>query len=264
MLELYNHAISTCSQKVRLVLAEKGIDYGPHWIDLLAGEQHDPAYVKLNPNHVVPTLVHDGLVVIESRLINEYMEDAFPERPLMPADPAARHAARLWTHRIDVLHPQAGVITFGIGQRPLALQRPAEERDAEIAAIPDARRRAMRRSVLEHGVAAPEMKGAIHAFVAVLDQMADALRETDHLVGDDFTLADAAVIPYVLRLHNLAMTPLIEERPPVARWFDRVRARGSYEAAIDAIVPAPLIAAIRVHGEAVWEQVAAIAKEEPV
>lgn len=261
MLELYNHAVSTCSQKVRLVLAEKGLDYEAHWINLLAGEQHDPAYVKLNPNHVVPTLVHDGNVLIESRLINEYLDDAFPERPLSPADPIRRHAMRMWTHRIDVVHPNAGVITFGIGTRPMILQKSPEEREAEIAAIPEPGRQAARRSVIEHGVKAPEMKGAVHAFLSMLDDMATSLEAQDHLAGDDFSLADAAVIPYVLRLDSLAMTPFIEERPVVARWFDRVRARGSYDAAITQIVPAPLLAAVRTHGEAVWKDVEAIGRE---
>ncbi len=261
MLELYNHPVSTCSQKVRLVLAEKGIDYEPHWIDLLAGGQHDPAYVKLNPNHVVPTLVHDGHVVIESRLINEYLEDAFPERPLTPEDPLQRYAMRTWTRRIDVVHPRAGVITYGIGTRPMILQRSPEEREAEIQAIPDAARRASRRSVIEHGVAAPEMKDAIHTFLSMLDDMQTSLEGQDYLAGEDFSLADAAVIPYVLRLDSLAMTPFIEERAPVARWFDRVRARGSYDAAITQIVPAPLIAAVRAQGEAVWKDVEAIGRE---
>ena len=86
MLELYHNALSSCSQKVRIVLGEKGLDWKSHDIDLQGG-QHDPEYVTLNPNHVVPTLVHDGRVLIESTLINEYLDDAFPETPLRPADP---------------------------------------------------------------------------------------------------------------------------------------------------------------------------------
>ena len=74
MLDLYHNGASTCSQKVRMVLAEKALDYTSHVIDLIKGEQHDPGYVKLNPNHVVPTLVHDGAVIIESTLINEYLD----------------------------------------------------------------------------------------------------------------------------------------------------------------------------------------------
>ena len=103
MLELYHNAVSTCSQKVRLVLDAKGLDYTSHEIDLVGGGQHDPDYVKLNPNHVVPTLVDDGRVFIESTLINEYVDEAYPGQPLRPSDPAGRHAVRLWTKKIDAL-----------------------------------------------------------------------------------------------------------------------------------------------------------------
>ena len=74
---LHHNGPSTCSQKVRLVLAEKGLDYESREINIQAGEQHDPDYVKLNPNHVVPTLEHAGGVFIESALISEYLDDAF-------------------------------------------------------------------------------------------------------------------------------------------------------------------------------------------
>jgi glutathione S-transferase len=73
MLELHQNAFSSCSQKVRIVLGEKGLEWKSHDVDLAGGGQHDPAYVKLNPNHVVPTLVHDGRALIESTLINEYL-----------------------------------------------------------------------------------------------------------------------------------------------------------------------------------------------
>ena len=88
MIELYHFGFSTCSQKVRLVLAEKGLEFVSHEVDLLGGAQHDPEYVKLNPNHVVPTLVHDGTTLIESTLINEYLDEAFPD----DADAAIRSA----------------------------------------------------------------------------------------------------------------------------------------------------------------------------
>ncbi len=62
MLKLYHNAISTCSQKVRLVIAHKGLEFDSQDVDLFGGGQHEPEYVKLNPNHVVPTLVHHGEV----------------------------------------------------------------------------------------------------------------------------------------------------------------------------------------------------------
>ena len=68
-LTLYHNGPSTCSQKVRLILGLKGLDYESKLIDLTQGEQHDPEYIKLNPNHVVPTLVTPNAVLIESSLI---------------------------------------------------------------------------------------------------------------------------------------------------------------------------------------------------
>ena len=260
MIALYHNAASTCSQKVRLVLAEKGIEYESRDVDLVGGGQHDPEYVKLNPNHVVPTLVHDEGVFIESTLINEYLDDAFPTPPLRPAAPADRHAMRMWTKRIDELHPNAGIVTYGIGTRSLIAQRSPEEIEATLDAIPDPVRRAQRRSVIEHGVKAPEVAGAIAAFEGMLDAMEQDLAERTWLAGDEYTLAEAAVLPYVMRLDHLAMTPLVERRPRVLDWYRRVRERKSFEAAITDMLPQFFIDLLRSNGEAVWDEVDALSQ----
>ncbi len=261
MLELYHNAISTCSQKVRLVLAEKGLGFESRPVDLLGGEQHAPDYVKLNPNHVVPTLIHDGAVLIESSLINEYLDDAFPETALRPVDPTARHALRLWVKRIDEkVHPAASVLTFAIGARPALLGQPEEVREANLEAIPDPARRAVRRSVVEHGVEAPEFAGALACFVDLIDALQASLAPDGWLSGDDFGLADAAVLPYVLRLDHLAMTPLLSARPAVADWYARVQARPSFETAVAAWLPEPVVAVFRRNGEAAWPQVEALTR----
>lgn len=255
MIALYHNAASTCSQKVRLVLAEKGLEYESREIDLIGGAQHDPEYTRLNPNHVVPTLIHDEGVFIESTLINEYLEDAFPEHPMRPADAAGRHAMRSWTRRIDELHPCAGVLTYAIGTRPMLLQRSAEEIEAHVAQIPDAKRREQRRSVIEHGVQAPEFSDAVRAFVRVLDQMQSELSGQSWLAGDAFSLAEAAVLPYVMRLDHLAMTPLLAERPRVADWYARVQARPCFDVAIGSLLPQFVIDMFRKNGASVWHQV---------
>jgi glutathione S-transferase len=78
MMTLYHNDMSVCAHKVRLALAEKGLSYTARHLNLRAGDQRDPAYLKLNPKAVVPTLVHDDVVVTESVVINEYIDDAFP------------------------------------------------------------------------------------------------------------------------------------------------------------------------------------------
>ena len=258
MLELYHNGASTCSQKVRMILAEKGLDYTSHTLDLISGEQHAPAYVKLNPNHVVPTLVDDGTVFIESTLINEYLDDAFPEPPMRPADPAGRHALRLWSRRFDAsIQASISVVTFAIGPRRLLLEQPAEIREANIEAIPDPENRARRRSVVEHGIKAPEFAGSLARLVALLDDMEVALSAQPWLSGEGFGLADAGVLPYVLRLDHLAMTPLLsaDARPRLADWYARIQARPAFAVAVTEWLPAPILAIFRAGGEAVWADV---------
>ena len=258
MLELYHNAVSTCSQKVRLVLAHKGLEFTSHEIDLLGGGQHAPEYVKLNPNHVVPTLVHDGAVLIESSLINEYVNDAFPEPAMLPADPAARHAARLWPKLLDdKVHPATGVVTFAIGPRTILLRQPKEVREANTNAIPDPVRRAARRSVLEHGVKAPEFAGALGTLIGLLDRMESALPSSaGWLSGDSFGLADAGALPYVLRLDHLFVTSAIEARPQVLDWYQRVQALPAFATAVADWLTPPMVAMMRTNGEAVWDEVA--------
>ena len=90
MIELYHNWNSTCSLKVRIALAEKGLAWQGHHLDLKALQQLEPAFLELNPAGMVPVLVHDGAVINESMVINEYLDDAFPEVPLRPADPPSR------------------------------------------------------------------------------------------------------------------------------------------------------------------------------
>jgi glutathione S-transferase len=258
MIELYHFGFSTCSQKVRMVLAEKGIDFVSHEVNLIAGGQHDPAYVKLNPSHVVPTLVHDGQVLVESSLIIAYLDEAFPEPPLRPADALGRYAVARWIKRVDdELHPAAPVVTFALGPRNALLQQPKEVREANLAAIPDPAARARRRSVIEHGVAAPEFAGALGVFLDTLDEMEAALAGSRWLSGARFGLADATLLPYVLRLEHLAMDPLLEPgaHPRVADWLARVKALPSYARAVDAWAVPAAVEMMRSHGKQAWPEV---------
>lgn len=258
MLELYHYGFSTCSQKVRLVLGEKRLDFVSHEIDLISGGQHDPEYVKLNPNHVVPTLVHDGVVFLESTLINEYVDEAFAGTPMRPADARGRHAVRLWTKYLDEkVHPATAVVTFSLGPRTILQQQPPEVREANIAAIQDPKERAARRSVIELGVKAPEFAGAFRQMEAFLDRVEGSLASGKWLSGDMFGLADAAALPYVLRLDHLAMTPLLAPavRPALADWYRRVQARPCYEVAVAKWILEPAVEFMRASGAAVWPEI---------
>jgi glutathione S-transferase len=101
MLELYNFAESTCSQKVRLCLAEKGLAFVDHRVDYAAREHLSPNYLKLNPNGVVPTLIHHGQPIIESSVIVDYLDEVFPDPKLSPEGAVGCARMRAWLHYID-------------------------------------------------------------------------------------------------------------------------------------------------------------------
>jgi glutathione S-transferase len=258
MIELYHFGFSTCSQKVRLVLAEKGLEFESHEVNLMAGGQHDPAYVKLNPNHVVPTLLHDGRVFVESSLIIQYVDEAFPGPALRPADAVGRYAVARWIKRVDDdLHPAAPTVTFAMGPRVFVLQQPAEVREANLAGIQDPVERATRRSVIEHGVKAPEFARAFGVFLDAVDDMDAELARQRWLSGARFGLADATLLPYVLRLEHLGMDPLLapSARPALADWLARVKALPSYATAVEAWAVPAAVEMMRSNGKPLWPEI---------
>ena len=120
MLELYHYDRSTAAQKIRIALAEKDLEWSSRILDTSVGvrEHLRPEYLKLNPRGLVPTLVHDGQPICESQVILEYLEDAFPEYSLRPADPVERARMRLWTKVIDEgLHVHSRVIGMCVSVR---------------------------------------------------------------------------------------------------------------------------------------------------
>lgn len=263
MIELYHFGFSTCSQKVRLVLAEKGLEFESHEINLMAGGQHDPAYVKLNPKHVVPTLVHDGRVLVESSLIIKYLDDSFPEPPMRPRDALGRYAVDGWIKHIDErLHPAAPTVTFAIGPRNAILAQPPEVREANINGIQDPVERETRRSVIEHGIQAPEFARAFGVFLDTLDRMETELKEHGWLSGERFGLADASLLPYVLRLEHLAMDALLDPaaRPSLADWFGRVKALPSYATAVEAWTVPAAVDMMRTAGKQAWPELEPLAQ----
>ena len=101
MLTLYHYWSSVCSQKARMCLIEKKIAWESRHVDIFAFENYSDWYTKLNPKNVVPTLVHDGRIIIESNVILEYLEDVFPQVRLRPEDAYERAMMRLWIYNSE-------------------------------------------------------------------------------------------------------------------------------------------------------------------
>jgi glutathione S-transferase len=226
MLELYHSVNSVCAQKVRIVLAEKNLEYEEHLMTL-RGDQFDPAYMKLNPNGVVPTLVHDGRPVIESSVILYYLDEAFPNPPLMPKGLHQRALVRQFNKIVDeYVHVSCMILTFGTAFRPWFAGLSGEDIEKRLAKSPLKQRTEYKRDVALNGLDSKYVKDAIGHHEKLLRMMDGALESGEYLAGS-FSLADTAVIPYILRLDLLRLKNLWRQLPRIEAWYQRMRSRPS-------------------------------------
>ncbi|MFT3790953.1 MAG: glutathione S-transferase family protein [Rudaea sp.] len=230
MLELYHALGSTCSQRVRQALAEKELPWTSRLIDFARDDQLAPDYLRLNPNGLVPTLVHDGVPVVDSSVILEYLEDAFPQRPLRPADAVGKARMREWCAFIDeVPTPAARVPSFHYlfsgGIRKMS-------RD-QLLAIAERRplRRAFYLKMGQRGFAKEELVEAERQLRYTLERAEQSLQATSWLAGDALSLADISLLPTLARLEDLRMDTLWGDLAAVQDWYRRITARASFEAA---------------------------------
>ena len=234
-MELYHNAMSVCAQKVRLVLREKGLRPVEHHLNLRAGDATRPEYLKLNPNGVVPTLIDGGQPIIESSIICEYLDDAYPDPPLRPAEPLQRAAMRMWTLKPDAgLHEACGITSFAVAFRHQILKQPREVIERQLAARPDPVMRERMRATIELGIHAPQVGPALRLYDKVLGLMSRQLGSSPWLAGGQYSLADVALLPYVCRLEDLGLSWMwADERAAIASWLERCKARPNYSGIAD-------------------------------
>ena len=150
-IQLYTHPMSPCSQKVRIVLAEKNISWEKVDVDLPGKANLTPEYLILNPTGVVPTLVENGHSIIESSIISEYLEDRFPEPRMRPTDPYEVTQMRLWMKYIDnKLHPSCGALQWPLVMADKVKALSDNEQDEIMARIPEKPRRERQRRLLRN------------------------------------------------------------------------------------------------------------------
>jgi glutathione S-transferase len=262
-LELYHHGSSACAAKVRFALEEKRLPWTGRYVDILKGEQFEPVFLALNPKAVVPVLVHDGAVVVESTVICEYLEESFPQHPLYPSAPLERARVREWTKAVDEeLHPACSAITYVVSHRHTLLRNGVGGFEEYLAA--GAREgtaaRMQKWQWITLGLEAPGAADKIRLYAAYLRKMEEALHGSQWLVGNRFSMADVAMAPYVNRLAALAMDALWEQGrlPRVADWFARVRERPTFAAAFFRWLPDELAREMRANGDRSWPEIRAL------
>jgi glutathione S-transferase len=231
MLALYHGLASTCSKKVRMCLAEKGLAYESHLLNLQKFEQHDPDYLKLNPKGVVPTLVHDGQPVCESTYIVDYLEEHFPEPSLTPADEDGRARMKAWEKWSDeVGYAAVYVPTWDRLSRPVAEKLSDDELEKVLARVPTEERRSRWRQVARGGFSEEEIRAAYARMTLTFRRMETDLTEDAFLAGDTFSLAECAMAPFVERMTDLRPDLTgAGDYPRVHAWLRRLSGRPSWQ-----------------------------------
>jgi len=234
---LHHATHSTCSQKVRLALEEKGLGWEGRLLNLRAFEQLEPGFLALNPAGLVPVLDDDGMTLTESRLISEYLEDAYPAMPLTPGTAAGRYRMRQWTRYVDEVITEAIKLpSFARNIAPALKALPRDDVLAQVARIPDPHIRWRWERAATTGISAQDMAPSVEQLIAMVARLDDALRDGPWLAGASLSLADLDIAPFVQRLHVIELFDHVQARPRVREWFDRLRSRPAYARAMPPMV----------------------------
>jgi len=238
-LHLYHAGWSNCSMRVRMTLEEKSLTWTSHHLNTRAGEHITPEFFSINPNGLVPVLVHDGDVWIESADIIRYLDESFPEPPLVPADAGSRNRMTEWMKLASAIHVPA-VKTYIYGARPEGKRRKTA------AELEQYRRLQSNETLLEFHTRASSAEGLSEqersTAVALLDDAfsrLDAWLDTRRwIAGDQYSLADITWLPLHYTLQRAgyplegfgnvqAWSETMAQRPAcdraVAQWFDGPR-----------------------------------------
>src|SRR5262245_36197436 len=232
MLELSHGGHTTCSRKARLCLKEKGLEYKSHFLNLRGFEQHTPAYLELNPNGVVPTLVDDGEAIVDSMLINEYLDEKFDQHTrVRPKNPLDKARMRVWT-KLASDHGLGGVVprtwpTFKVNTDKLS----PDELQEKLGRIPLTERRERWAKVARGGFGEPDFDAGRKAAALILTRMEAGLDRDPWLMGEQYTLADIDLVPFVDRFSEFYPDMLnAAATPKVSAWLARMRERPAVKA----------------------------------
>lgn len=227
---LYNAPQSTCSQRVRFVLNAKGLPYTEHKLDLFAGDQLKPEYLRINPNGVVPALIHNGQVILDSAVIIEYLDEtcAAPVS-YTPADPVARARMRWMMRYIDEIPtPAIRVPSYNLAFLPHFRNMTEEEFTALANSKP--LRKEFLLTMGRSGFPKAEMDQALDRLNRAVARMNEWILQGGGtwLMGDTLTLADIAIMPVIVRMDDINLHSSWADKPAVARWLEAIRAEAAF------------------------------------
>jgi glutathione S-transferase/GST-like protein len=191
MVTLYHWEPNANSGKPMLALAEKGVRYVSRYLDLLKFDQHQPEYLRINPDGTIPAMVHGERVLTESTPMMEYIDDAFEGPALRPDDPLERWRMRWWMRFFDTYFaPSLSMIGWSIFIGPTARQRDPAELRAAIERIPLESRRIAWRKALFNEFSEDELAESRRRVIFATGVLEAHLSQHRYICGDTYSLGD--------------------------------------------------------------------------
>lgn len=230
MIILYHAPRSSASRRVRLCLEEKGLPYDSRTVDMERLEHHSAEYLRINPNGVVPTMTHEGRPLHESGTICEYLDEFYPDPPLRPAAPYDRALMRNWIRHIDERIHNLIIFNWRHAFGDIASKWTDEELASVLTRIPSKERRESWLRVARRPYTEEERAEARGKLVQLLGCLEVALARSGWLVGDAYSIADIAAVPFVKRIEEEIAPDQVthEKHPLVAEWWARIQARPAF------------------------------------
>jgi len=235
-LHLFHFDGSSCSQKTRVCLNLKNIEWTSHHLDIGAGENYTEYYLGINPRGLVPTLVHDGEIHIESNDILLLLDERFPEHKLIPPGLEDRMVELL--RQEDDLHLDLRTLTFRFthprGKEPRSretLKNYEELGTGMVRGMHDThkdRELDFWRTAGGIGITDDAVRASADKFRLALDELEAKLEHSKYLIGDTLSVLDVAWVIYVNRLVRCGY-PLAARHPRVDAWFWALRNRPEFD-----------------------------------
>jgi glutathione S-transferase len=220
--------------KPMLCLKEKGIDFESRYVDLHRFEQHSPEFVKINPNGQVPALIHDGAIITESTVINEYIDEVFPQVPLRPRDPVARARMRIWSKFVDEYFcPALSMHGWNRLVPGIVARLKSGEFDALLERIPLKEQRDKWKTAATHSFTPEQLEDSRRKMGVSVERMEKILERTQWLACDEYSLADVNTYSIAAGVPRF-FPELMNERisPRTMDWLHRMNERPAVKATL--------------------------------
>jgi glutathione S-transferase len=234
-LKYYHAEPAANSLKSMIPLFEKALPFESVYVDLHKFEQHSGWFVAINPEGQVPVLDHDGVIITHTTVINEYLEDVFPDVPLRPRDPVGAARMRYWNKFVDE-HVMNHVSMHGWHRMVGIIARSVEsgqfEQLLERIPLPDQRKKWLD---ARSGFSESELANASAKIEYAVDKVEAQLALTPWLAGDDYTLADINFYCHCgMMVERMFPEMMIAQRAPrLMAWREKMTARPAVRAALD-------------------------------